>query len=39
MVMKHIMNVRMSKGTPVRDHMIKMIRLFNDLGDLGADIK
>ena len=38
MVMKQIMNTRMSKGTPVRDHMIKMIGLFNELGDLGADI-
>ena len=38
MVMKQIMNTRMSEGTPVRDHMIKMIGLFNDLGDLGADI-
>ena len=38
MVMKQIMNTRMSEGTPVRDHMIKMIRLFNELGDLGDDI-
>ena len=38
MVMKQIMNTRMSEGTPVRDHMIKMIRLFNELGDLGVDI-
>ena len=38
MVMKQIMNVRMSEGTQVRDHMIKMIGLFNDLGDLGANI-
>ena len=38
MVMKQIMNTRMSEGTHVRDHMIKMIRLFNELGDLGADI-
>ena len=38
MVMKQIMNTRMSEGTPVRDHMIKMIRLFSELGDLGADI-
>ena len=37
-VMKQIMNTRMSEGTPVRDHMIKMIRLFNELGDLGVDI-
>ena len=36
--MKQIMNTRMSEGTPVRDHMIKMIGLFNELGDLGADI-
>ena len=33
MVMKQIMNTRMSEGTPVRDHMIKMIGLFNELGD------
>ena len=38
MVMKQIMNTRMSEGTPVRDHMIKMIGHFNELGDLGADI-
>ena len=38
MVMKQIMNIRMSEGTPVKDHMIKMIGLFNKLGDLGADI-
>ena len=31
------MNKRMFKGTLVRDHMIKMIGLFNELGDLGAD--
>ena len=38
MIMKQIMNTRMFEGTPVRDHMIKMIGLFNELGDLGADI-
>ena len=38
MVIKQIMNTRMSKGTSMRDHMIKMIRLFNELGDLSADI-
>ena len=38
MVMKQIMNARMSEGTSVRDHMIKMIGLFNELGDLCADI-
>ena len=38
MVIKQIMNTRMSKGTIVRDHIIKMIELFNELGDLGADI-
>ena len=32
------MNTRMSEGTPVRDHMIKIIGLFNELRDLGADI-
>ena len=37
-VIKQIMNTRMSESTPVRDHMIKMIGLFNELGDLGADI-
>ena len=37
-VMKQIMNIRMSESTTVRDHMIKMIGLFNELGDLGADI-
>ena len=38
MVMKQIMNTRMSKGTPIRDHMIKMIELFYEPGDLGVDI-
>ena len=38
MVMKQIMNSIMSEGTPVRDHMIKMIELFNELGDLGFNI-
>ena len=38
MIMKQIMITRMSEGTPVRDHMIKMIGLFNELGDLSADI-
>ena len=38
MVMKQIMNTRMSEGTPMRDHMIKMIGLLNELGDLSADI-
>ena len=38
MVMKQIMNTKLSKGTQVRDRMIKMIGLFNELGDLGADI-
>ena len=38
MVMKQIMNTRMSEGTPVRDHMIKIIGLFNELGDLGTII-
>ena len=38
MVMKQIMNTRMAEGTLVRDHIIKMIRLFNELGGLGVDI-
>ena len=38
MVMKQIMNTRMADGTSVRDHMIKMIWFFNELGDLCADI-
>ena len=36
--MKQIMNTRMFEDTQVRDHMIKMIGPFNELGDLGADI-
>ena len=32
------MNTRMTEGTPMGDHMIKMIGLFNELGDLGGDI-
>ena len=38
MVIKQKMNTRMSEGTLVRDHIIKMIEHFNELGDLGADI-
>ena len=38
MVMKQIMNTKMYEGTRVKDHMIKLIGLFNELGDLGADI-
>lgn len=35
---KVIMNTKMSWGTPIRDHMICMIKLFNEMEILGAKI-
>ena len=32
------MNVKILKGTFIRDHMIHMIRLFNEMEKLGAEI-
>ncbi|XP_059627761.1 uncharacterized protein LOC132270605 [Cornus florida] len=36
--MKQIMNARMPEGTPVGDHLLKMISVLNELEILGADI-
>ena len=35
---KAIKNTKMSWGTPIRDHMIRMIKLFNEMEILGAKI-
>ena len=32
------MTIRILEGTPIRDHMICMIKLFNKMGILGAQI-
>ncbi|XP_057958463.1 uncharacterized protein LOC131151226 [Malania oleifera] len=37
-VMKELMNTTMVEGTPVRDHVLKMIGLLNELEILGAEI-
>ncbi|XP_059629824.1 uncharacterized protein LOC132272744 [Cornus florida] len=36
--MKQIMNARMPEGTPVGEHLLKMISYFNELEVLGANI-
>ena len=36
--MKYLMNTTMIEGTPVRDHVLKMISLLNELEILGSDI-
>ena len=36
--LKAIMNTKMSKGTPIKDHMIRMIGLFNKMKILKAKI-
>lgn len=36
--MKNLMNTKMSEGTPVRDHMLKMMACLNELEILGAEI-
>ena len=36
--LKTIMNTKMSKETLIRDHMIRMIRLFNEMEILRAEI-
>ena len=36
--LRTIMNTRMTKRTPIRDHLIFMIALFNDMKILGAKI-
>ena len=33
------MNTKMSKGTHVKDHMIHMIKIFNKMKTLGANIE
>ena len=36
--LKAVMNNKMSKGTPIKDHMICMIELFNEIKILGVKI-
>ena len=36
--LKTIMNTKMSKGTSVRDHVICMIKFFNEIKILGTKI-
>ena len=36
--LKAIMDAKMSKGTPLRDHMIRMVRLLNKMEILGVKI-
>ncbi|KAH0632426.1 hypothetical protein KY290_038211 [Solanum tuberosum] len=36
--MRTLMNTKMVEGTPVRDHVLKMIGLLNELEVLGAEI-
>ena len=36
--LKAIMDTKMLKGTPIRDHIICMIRLFNEMEILGDKI-
>ena len=36
--LRSIMIMKRTKGTPIRDHMIHMIVLFNEMEILGAEI-
>ena len=36
--MRDLMNTTMVEGTPVRDHVLKMISLLNEIEILGSDI-
>ena len=36
--MQKIMNAKMLEGTPVREHVLKMISFLNELETLGANI-
>ena len=36
--MREVLNIKMAEGTPVRDHVLKMIGLLNELEILGAQI-
>ena len=36
--MRALLNTKMAKGTPVRDHVLKMIAHLNELEILGAEI-
>ncbi|XP_057965527.1 uncharacterized protein LOC131156097 [Malania oleifera] len=38
-IMKDLMNTIMIEGTPIRDHVLKMIGFLNELEILGAEIK
>ena len=35
---KDLMNTTMAEGTPIRDHVLKMVSLLNELKILGAEI-
>ena len=36
--LKIILDIKTSEGTPIRDHMICMIRIFNEMDILGVEI-
>ena len=36
--MKALLNTKMAEGTPIRDHVLKMIAHLNELEILGAEI-
>ena len=36
--MRALLNTKMAEGTPVRDHVLKMIAHLNELEILGAEI-
>ena len=36
--MKNLMSTKMMEGTPVREHVLKMISFINELDMLGAEI-
>ena len=38
MAMRALLNTKMIEGTPVRDHVLKMIAHLNELEILGAEI-
>ena len=38
LVMRDLMNTTIVEGTPMRDHILKMISLLNELEILGSDI-
>ena len=36
--LRSVINTKMIEGTPIRDHMIRLIALFNEMEILGAEI-